>query len=57
MSVSSLCFAISIPLGLAHASVVSTVWSPEAALVASGVVCTALGVLCVIFLAPVRRLL
>lgn len=56
MSVSSLCFAISIPLGLAHASVVSTIWSPEAALVASGVVCAALGVLCVIFLAPVRRL-
>jgi hypothetical protein len=56
MSVSSLCFAIAVPLGLAQAAVISTIWSPEAALVTSGVVCTALGVLTALFLGPVKRL-
>jgi MFS family permease len=56
MSVSSLCFSISIPLGLAQAAVISTVWSPETAALVSGGISAGIGVLTAIALSPVRRL-
>ncbi len=56
MSMSSLAFAISTPLGFLHSGVVSKFAGPDVSVIASGALFAAIGVLCVLFLRPVRRL-
>jgi MFS transporter, ENTS family, enterobactin (siderophore) exporter len=56
MSMSSLAFAISTPLGFAHSGLVSNFWSPEASVIMSGSIFAAIGLLSVLFLRPVRSL-
>jgi predicted MFS family arabinose efflux permease len=56
MSMSSLCFAISTPLGFAHSGVIASAWGPQESVILSGATFAAIGVLCVLFLRPVRRL-
>jgi len=56
MSVSSLCFATSLPLGFAVSSVVSTIWSPQASVISSGLIVVMLGVVATALLRPVTRL-
>ncbi|MFN0145611.1 MAG: MFS transporter [Dehalococcoidia bacterium] len=56
MSMSSLAFAISTPLGFFHSGLVSNFWDPRASVIISGAVFAAIGLFCVLFLRPVRRL-
>ena len=56
MSMYSLAFTASGPLGFAWASVVASVWGPKQAILVGALACMALGVGCVLFLKPVRRL-
>jgi MFS family permease len=56
MSMSSLAFAVSTPLGFLHSGLVSNFWDPRASVIASGVVFGTIGLLTVLFLQPVRRL-
>lgn len=56
MSMSSLCFAVSTPLGFAQSGIIASGWGPQESLIVSGVVCTALGLLAVAFLGTVRRM-
>ena len=56
MSMSSLAFAISTPLGFLHSGVVSNFWDPRASVILSGAVFAVIGLFCVLFLRPVRRL-
>ncbi len=56
MSMSSLAFGIATPLGFAQAGVLANAWGPQVALIVSGATISVLGVLCVLFLRPVRRM-
>ncbi|MBI2764782.1 MAG: MFS transporter [Chloroflexi bacterium] len=56
MSMYSLAFTASIPLGLAEAGLVSNFWGPQVSIVSSGIICVVIGILCMAFLTPVRRL-
>ena len=56
MSMSSLAFQVATPLGFAHSGVVSKFGGPDVSVIVSGVIFAAIGVLCVVFLRPVRRL-
>ncbi len=56
MSMYSLAFTASGPIGFAWASIVASLWGPKPAILSGAVCCMALGVGCVLFLKPVRRL-
>ena len=49
-------FGIATPLGFAQAGVLANAWGPQASLIVSGVTISVLGVLCVLFLRPVRQM-
>ena len=56
MSMYSLVFFASMPLGYAQAGFVTTHFGPETTLVGSGAAAALIGVACLVLLAPVRRL-
>jgi predicted MFS family arabinose efflux permease len=56
MSMYSLVFFVAMPIGYAQAGAVTSAFGPQVSLVASGVVAAAVGLLCVLALAPVRDL-
>jgi predicted MFS family arabinose efflux permease len=56
MSMYSLAFLASSPIGFAQAGLVTSRYGPQTTLVASGVIATGIGVLCLILLKPVRAL-
>ncbi len=56
MSMSNLAFAIATPLGLIQSGLLASAFGPQVAVTVSGVVCTVIGVLALIFLKPVRSL-
>jgi MFS family permease len=56
MSMSSLCFAISTPIGFAHSGLVANWFGPEPSIIASGAIFALVGVLCLLFMRPVRTL-
>jgi predicted MFS family arabinose efflux permease len=56
MSMYSLAFLASTPIGFAQAGVVTSLYGPQTTLVASGAIATAIGLACVIWLKPVRAL-
>lgn len=56
MSMSSLAFAVSTPLGLAQSGIVANAFGPEPAIIVSGALFGVVGVLCLLFLGRVRGL-
>lgn len=56
MSMSNLCFAISTPLGLLYAGIISSIWGPQEAVIVSGIAFGLIGIWAGLFLRPVRRL-
>jgi predicted MFS family arabinose efflux permease len=56
MSMYSLVFFVAMPIGYAQAGLVTSLWGPQATLVASGGVAAAIGLACVAGLRPVRAL-
>lgn len=56
MSMYSLVFFASMPVGYAQAGVVTDLYGPQVTLVASGAIAGLIGIACVLLLAPVRRL-
>jgi MFS family permease len=57
MSMSNLAFAVSIPLGVAHATLFTNLLGPQEAVIIRGAAFAALGLVCLLFLRPVRRLM
>lgn len=56
MSIYGLAFSASTPIGYAQAAAVTTAFGPQVSIVASGLICTVIGLAAVLFLKPVRRL-
>ena len=56
MSMQNLCFAVGQPLGVAQAGIVTSIYGPQTAIVASGAAMLIIGVLAFIFLKPIRNL-
>ncbi len=56
MSMYSLAFMASTPIGNVQAGLVANFWGPQPTVVASGLIAVAIGAFCVIFLRPVTRL-
>ncbi len=56
MSMQNLCFAVGQPLGVFQAGLVTNLYGPQTAIIASGAAMAIIGVLAFIFLTPVRRL-
>jgi len=56
MSMYSLAFMASTPVGNVQAGLVANFWGPQPTVVASGLIAVGIGVLCVLFLRPVTRL-
>jgi predicted MFS family arabinose efflux permease len=56
MSMYSLVFFISMPIGYAQAGLVTHQFGPQVTLVASGLVAAAIGLLCLVLVRPVRTL-
>jgi predicted MFS family arabinose efflux permease len=56
MSMYSLVFFVAMPIGYAQAGLVTSLWGPQATLVASGGVAAAIGLACLAWLRPVRAL-
>jgi MFS family permease len=56
MSMYALGAAASAPLGYAQAGLVANFWGPQAAIISSGLAVAVIGILCLLFLGPVRRL-
>lgn len=56
MSMSSLMFAVGMPLGLAQSGITTSIWGPQASIVISGAIFAIIGVLALLFLKPVRDL-
>ena len=56
MSMYGLAFVASVPLGNLQAGVITSIWGPQAAIMSGGLAASAIGVLSLIFLKPVRGL-
>jgi MFS family permease len=56
MSMYSLAFLGSAPLGYLQAGIVTSIWGPQAAIMLSGAIIAVIGVLCLVLLKPVRSL-
>lgn len=56
MGMYALAAAISTPIGYIQAGIVASIWGPQAAVISSAAIVTAIGVLCLAFLRPVRSL-
>ena len=56
MSMYSLAFFVSMPIGYAHAGLVSDRFGPQATLIESGVLAALVGLVCLLWLKPVRTL-
>jgi predicted MFS family arabinose efflux permease len=56
MSMYGLAFSASVPIGYAQAGAVTSIWGPQATIIASGTICALIGLGCTFFLTPVRRL-
>ena len=56
VSVSNLAFQISLPLGFLQSGLIANYWGPQEAVMLSGGIMAAFGVLAVLFLRPVRAL-
>jgi hypothetical protein len=56
MSMYSLAFTASIPLGNLQAGIITNQWGPQTAILIGGLCATSIGLLSLLFLQPVRRL-
>lgn len=56
MSMSNLMFAVGTPLGFAQTGIVASIWGPQTAVIASGIIFASVGFFALAFLRPVRRL-
>ena len=56
MSMYGLAFVASVPVGNLQAGVITSIWGPQVAIIAGGLAASAIGVLSLIFLKPVRGL-
>lgn len=56
LSMYGLAFVASLPLGNLQAGIITSIWGPQAAIMAGGLAASAIGLVCLVFLKPVRGL-